>query len=74
MTSEAIQYRFKTESLFYPLRITRTEEGETSIELLVLTQRPLIQFPGIPIEEIKLPLKFRSGLCEWEGQKFNEEG
>jgi hypothetical protein len=54
-TREAIQYRFETDSLFYPLRITRTGAGETSIELLVFTQRQLIQFPGIPIEEIKLP-------------------
>jgi hypothetical protein len=72
MTSEAIQYRFKTESLFYPLRITLTEEGETSIELLVLTQRRLIQFPGIPIEEIKLPYE-PIGMNSEELRSLNEE-
>jgi hypothetical protein len=71
-TSEAIQYRFKTESLFYPLRITRTEEGETSIELLVLTQRLLIKFPGIPIEEIKLPYE-PIGMSSEELRGLDEE-
>ena len=72
ITSEAIQYRFKTESLFYPLRITRAEEGETSIELLVLTQQRLIQFPGIPIEEIKLPYE-PIGMSSKEVRGLNEE-
>ncbi len=72
VTSEAIQYRFKTESLFYPLRINGTEEGETTIELLVLTQRQLIQFPGISIEEIKLPYEpIRMSSKELRG--LNEE-
>jgi len=71
-TGEAIQYRFKTESLFYPLKINRTEEGETSIELLVLTQRLLIKFPGIPIEEIKLPYE-PLGMSSEELRGLNEE-
>ena len=32
-TKEAIQYRFSTRSLYYPLRITRTEEGNTKVRL-----------------------------------------
>jgi len=72
ITSNAIQYRFKTESLFYPLRISRTEEGETSIELLVLTQRPLIQFPGISIEEIKLPYE-PIGMSSKELRNLDEQ-
>ena len=71
-TNEAVQYRFKTESLFYPLRITRTEEGETSIELLVLTQRPLINFPGISIEEIQLPYE-PIGMSSKEVRGLNED-
>ena len=27
----------------------------------------------IEIEQIKLPLKFREGVCEWEGQKLSKE-
>ncbi|MBA7599381.1 hypothetical protein ES703_06413 [subsurface metagenome] len=53
-TNEAIQYRFKTGFLFYPVKITRTEEGYTSIELLILTPLLLSKFPGIPINEVKL--------------------
>lgn len=53
-TNEAIQYRFATESLYYPLKITRTESGETSVELLILTTRLLSRFPGIPIERVRL--------------------
>jgi hypothetical protein len=54
-TSEAIQYRFKTDYLYYPLRITRTEAGETEIDLLVLTPHLLSEFSGIPQTRISLP-------------------
>jgi len=53
-TNEAIQYRFKTDFLFYPVKISRTEESYTSIDLLVLTSKLLSKFPGIPIEEVEL--------------------
>ncbi len=53
-TNDAIQYRFKTESLFYPLKITRTESGMTSIDLIVLTPKLLSRFPGIPIQQVRL--------------------
>ena len=53
-TNDAIQYRFATRSLFYPVKITRTEEGQTSIELLILTPRLLRSFPGISIRDVKL--------------------
>ena len=53
-TNDAIQYRFKTDFLFYPVKITRTEEGYTSIDLLVLTPKLLIDFPGIPMGQVKL--------------------
>ena len=36
-TKEAIQYRFATRYLYYPLRITRSEEGDTTVRLLVLS-------------------------------------
>jgi hypothetical protein len=53
-TNEAIQYRFKTDRLFYPMRISRTDWGETSVELLVLTPRLLRDFPGLPSDRIEL--------------------
>ena len=54
VTNEPIQYRFKTRRLFYPLKITSTAEGMTSIELLILTPRLLSRFPSLPIERISL--------------------
>jgi hypothetical protein len=53
-TNDAIQYRFKTDFLFYPVKIMNTEEGHTSMELLILTPELLRYFPGIPLEEITL--------------------
>ena len=44
-TKDAIQYRFASRSLYYPLRITRSEEGETVVRLLVLSPE-LVQLPG----------------------------
>jgi hypothetical protein len=52
-TNEAIQYRFKTDFLFYPVKITRTEEGYTSINLIILTPWHLIEFQGIPLHHIR---------------------
>lgn len=53
-TLEPIQYRFKTEKLFYPLKITKLGSGYTTIELIILTPRLLSKFPGIPIKRIQL--------------------
>lgn len=38
-TKQAIKYRFKSKCIYYPLRITRTESGRTSVQLLILTRR-----------------------------------
>jgi hypothetical protein len=53
-TNDAIQYRFKTENLFYPVKIMSTEEGYTSMELLILTPELLRNFSGIPLDKINL--------------------
>jgi hypothetical protein len=53
-TNEAIQYRFKTNQLFYPMRISRTDWGETSVDLLILTPRLLQHFPDLPFRRIEL--------------------
>ena len=54
VTNEPIQYRFKTKYLFYPLKITKTAEGSTSIELLILTPKLLQNFPDLSIHRIRL--------------------
>lgn len=72
VTSEPIQYRFKTESLFYPLKITKTAKGSTTIELLILTPRLLRKFPGLPINRIRLrhdPIT----ITNYELKELNED-
>jgi len=54
VTNEPIQYRFKTDHLFYPLKITSTVKGSTTIELLVLTPQLLRKFPGLPVSRVEL--------------------
>ncbi len=54
VTNEPIQYSFQSDHLFYPLKITSTAEGSTSIELLILTPRLLNRFPSLPIDRIHL--------------------
>jgi hypothetical protein len=54
-TNDAIQYRFKSDAVYYPLKITRTESGNTTVELLILTPRLLGTFPGYPMSLVQLP-------------------
>ena len=61
VTKQTIQFRFRTNCLYYPLRITRSEEGETVVKLLVLTTE-LVDFTrgmgyGLPRERLKLAHK-----------------
>lgn len=53
-TNDAIQYRFKSDALYYPLRISRTDNGMTKIDLLILTPRLLSVFPGLASDRIEL--------------------
>jgi len=72
VTNDAIQYRFVSDCVYYPLRITRAEEGDTSIRLLVLTPRLLSRFPGLPIGRVRLlhrPVTITSG----ELRELNED-
>ena len=72
VTNDAIQYRFRSNCVYYPLRITRTEEGHTSIRLLILTPRLLSNFPGLPVSRVRLahqPVSITSG----ELRSLNED-
>ena len=53
VTKEAVQYRFGTRFLYYPLRITRAEKGNTVVRLLVLSPR-LVQMPNSPALRVRL--------------------
>jgi hypothetical protein len=74
-TNEAIQYRFRTGSLFYPVKITRTDEGWTEIELLILTPRLLSQFPGISIRDVELahrPISITADEVRWLSEDIDD--
>lgn len=53
LTKEALQYRFKSHFLYYPLRITRTEKGDTKVRLLVLSPR-LVRLPDLGRVKVEL--------------------
>jgi len=53
-TLEALQYRFPTSALFYPVKISRSNQGQTALELLVLSPTLLRTFSGIPRSQIQL--------------------
>ena len=44
---QPIEYRFKSDSVYYPLEISSRETGKTSIDLLILTSNQLTQFPEV---------------------------
>jgi len=71
-TNDAIQYRFKTDFLFYPVKIMSTEEGYTSMDFLILTPQLLRNFPGIPLDRIHLEHEPISITLE-ELKSLNEE-
>lgn len=54
-----LRIRFKSDMLYYPMRITRTEEGDTTVSLSVLTNVLFNKEDcvGIPKEAIKVPVR-----------------
>jgi hypothetical protein len=53
-TLEALKYRFASSAVFYPVKISRSNRGRTSMELLVLSPHLLGNFSGIPRSQIEL--------------------
>jgi hypothetical protein len=67
-TLEALQYRFRSPALFYPAKISRANEGQTSMELLVLTRRSMSAFRGIPSRQIEFlhdPVTLTAAEVRW---------
>ena len=56
-TKQAVEYRFKSDCLYYPMRITRTETGRTIVKLLVVTRGgiPGETFTGIDASDVAMP-------------------
>jgi hypothetical protein len=53
VTKDAIQYCFKTPFLYYPLKITRAEKGDTTVRLLILSPR-LVKLPRSESVRVRL--------------------
>lgn len=51
--NQAISYQFKTDKLYYPLEITRADQGVSEISLIILTDQNLINYKGISKNRIK---------------------
>jgi hypothetical protein len=52
-TNDAIQYRFASDKLYYPLRISGNAKGQTDISLTVITRNELTRYFGIPQEKFQ---------------------
>jgi hypothetical protein len=44
---QPVEYRFKTDNVFYPLEISTREMGKTNVELVLVTAQELKQFPQL---------------------------
>jgi hypothetical protein len=51
--NEAISYRFKTDRLYYPLEITKSDHGISTINLIILSNQNMLNFDGIDKERVK---------------------
>jgi hypothetical protein len=51
---EPVEYRFKSDRVHYPLRISSLEKGKTEAELLVFTANRVGKFDGISRREMEL--------------------
>ncbi len=61
-STEAIQYRFATKSLFYPLKISSSMEGNSTVKVLVLTGHHVIvkNDVGVSWEKLHRPIPVRA--------------
>lgn len=50
--NEAISYQFKTDKLYYPLEITKSDKGISEIDLIILSDQRLLNFSGIKKERV----------------------
>jgi hypothetical protein len=46
---QPVEYRFKSDSVYYPLEISTRETGKTEVDLLVLTPKALEQVPEMQV-------------------------
>ena len=52
-SNDAIQYRFESDKMYYPLRISGNAKGQTDISLTIISRNELTQYRGIPREKFQ---------------------
>ena len=77
VTKEAIQFRFATTFLYYPMRITRTEIGDTTVQLLIVSSELFKDWMclGLPRKQIRMvhrPVRFTEKEVRWLGDELFE--
>lgn len=50
---DPIEYRFTSDHVFYPLRISTLEEGQTKVDLVVFTSAGASRFEELPAREVE---------------------
>lgn len=68
---EPIEYRFKTDEVFYPMRISTLEKGKTEVEMLVFTKFGLTDYSELEYFNPKMKDSLRIALQEFD--KVNED-
>lgn len=74
LSREPIQYRFKSDHVFYPLRISSLEQGKTNVDLLVFSSAGATKFQGIPQRQLDMtptmditPAELKAVNAKWDG-------
>jgi len=52
LSREPIEYRFATDRVYYPMRISNLEQGDTEVELLVFTPNGVSEHLGLPAKSM----------------------
>ncbi len=60
-TNEPIQFRFKSDCVFYPLAITQTESPKVKVRILLITPKYLTEYPELPRDHIRVGLEEAPG-------------
>lgn len=52
--NEAISYKFKSDLLYYPLEITKSDQGVSDIRLILISDQNLVNYSGIAADRINV--------------------
>lgn len=52
-SNDVIEYRFASDKLYYPMRISASDKGETDVRLITVTKNGISKYLGLPREEIR---------------------